>query len=112
MNFKTSIEVRRVITNDDGKEVNIDIAKWFNGNSTGSLVHNTDIALTINFYLKNEDGYERVPVYYEINDIPCNQSDNFSRSNSYLFGFEIGHSVPSLDRCAGISIEYTYMIHI
>ena len=107
LSFKTSIEFRRVVE-VDGQEVNIDIAKWLYGNSTGSLVHNTDIALTINFYLKNENGYERVPVYYEIDDVPCNQSDNYSRSNYYLFGFEIGNSVPSLDRCAGISIEYAY----
>ncbi len=108
MSFKTSIEYRRVTTNDDGEEVNIDIAKWWSGSNINTLTHNTSIALTINFFLKNENGYERVPVNFEIDDIPCNQSDNIARSNYVLFGFEIGKNVPSLDRCAGISVEYTY----
>jgi len=108
ISFKTSIEYRRIV-DVDGQDVEIDISKWWNGSNVGSLVHDCGINLTINFYLKNAHGYERVPVSYEIADIPSNGSeDPLTRANYILFGFEIGHSVPSLDRCAGISIEYTY----
>ncbi|MFA7032333.1 MAG: hypothetical protein WC201_02070 [Bacilli bacterium] len=107
ISFKTSIEFRRVAQNNDGDEINIDIARWWLGNGE-NLAHTCDIGLTINFYLKNENGYERVPIFYEISDVPCNYSDDSQRTNYVLFGFEIGNSVETLSRCAGISIEYSY----
>lgn len=111
ISFKTSIEFRRVVKDSNNKEITIDIAKWWNGasaNPNASLAHKCDINLVINFYLKNENGYERVPVSYTISDVDCNYSDSVMKTNYVLFGFEIGHSVASLERCAGISIEYTY----
>lgn len=107
MSFKTSIEFRRVAQNNEGEDVNIDVARWWLGNG-GTLAHTCNIDLTINFYLKNENGYERVPVYYEIDDVKCNYSDDTMKTNYVFFGFKIGASVETLSRCAGISIEYSY----
>lgn len=107
LSFKASIEFRRVYQDDDGNDVTVDIPTWYYGEEGGSIAHLTDIGLTVTFYLKSDNGYTRVPVHYEIQDVPCNPSE--STDKYILFGFKIGgKNVPSLDRCAGISIEYTY----
>ena len=88
LNFKASLDYRR-----DGKSTNIPS-------------HNSKIKLIINFFCKTDNNfYHRVPVSYEISDIPTNTPESIGYSNYIFFGFDLS-TIEKIDRCAGISIEY------
>ena len=87
LNFKSSLDYRR------------------DGVSTNIPAHNSSINLIINFYLKEDnETYKRVPVTYQIDDIPTNMSERLDYSNYTFFGFSLDKI--KIDRCVGISIEY------
>lgn len=97
INFKTSVEFRRVTA--DGETITINIP-----------AHKCNINLLINFYLKNDTGFTRVPVTYTLNNIPCNPLETHDASSYVFFGFDLhGDSLPDLSRCAGLSMEYTLL---
>ncbi len=71
----------------------------------------TNLRLHISFYLKNDSGYTRVPLTYELNDVPTNSGDDHGlepysgRLLSYVF---FGFSLENIDsnRICGLSIQY------
>ena len=67
----------------------------------------TMLEIKINFFLKNDTGYTRVPVSYVIDDVPTNSSDGMptERFNNYVcFGFKLDNI--ETDRLIGFSIQY------
>ncbi len=66
--------------------------------------HISKVELIINFFLKNDLGYTRLPVSYEL-DVPTNTGDANRKHDYLFFGFELNNGI-NIDRCAGISFEY------
>lgn len=88
LNLKGAIEFRR-----DGESIQI-------------APHTSRVELTINFYIKSDNGYYRVPVSHTF-DVPTNTGDSLLiRDQQYAFiGFKLNDAI-KINRCAGISFEY------
>ncbi len=85
LNFKASLDYRR-----DGKSTNIP-------------GHMSSIRLQINFYCKTDNqSYRRVPVSYQIDNIPTNAGEKY-----IFFGFDLANI--DVSRLAGISLQYTLL---
>ena len=83
LNFKASLDYRR------------------DGASTNIPGHMSSINLQINFYCKTDNqSYRRVPVSYQIDNIPTNAGEKY-----IFFGFDLAHI--DISRLAGISVQYT-----
>ncbi len=70
----------------------------------------SSFTLKLSFYLKNDNGFTRVPVEYDIVNAPTNSGDG-DRYNGYMcFGFKLHQenddALLDLNRLAGISFEY------
>lgn len=85
LNFKASLDYRR-----DGKSTNIP-------------GHMSSINLRINFYCRTDNqSYRRVPVSYQIDNIPTNAGEKY-----IFFGFDLKNI--DVSRLAGVSIQYTLL---
>lgn len=89
MNFKASV------TNLDGS---------YNGIDTNQL---SDIKLHINFYIKSDQGYNCMPLTYEVKDVRTNMSPE-SHNKYTCFGFRLDNLFSNLEqtRIAGFSVQY------
>ncbi len=96
MNFKCAV---------DYKTQHVTIAK-----------HYSSIDLKLSFYLKNDEGYTKQIVTYTIDKVPTNSGDTFRSTDYMFFGFKLksneGDEYLDLTRCAGMSIEYTFVDEI
>ena len=87
LNLKASLDYRR------------------NGENTNIPNHQSSIELLLNFFCKTSSGkYHRVPVKYQINNMPTNASETINCTNYIFFGFSLENI--KIDRCIGVSIEY------
>ena len=87
LNFKASLDYRK-----DGQNTNIPN-------------HNSSIKITINFFLKKDNGrYERKPVSYVLDNVKTNCPETVDGGNYTFFGFDLANI--QIKRCVGISIEY------
>ena len=83
LNFKASLDYRR------------------NGENTNIPAHESKIKLIINFYCKTDNNsYHRIPVSYEIDQIPTSAPETIGYSNYIFFGFDL-RTIEKIDRCAG-----------
>lgn len=68
--------------------------------------HESKIDLHIGFYLRDGNGFKKVVVSYEIDDVSTSYSESPSHSEYTFFAFQLDKTKIDITRCAGLSVSY------